>query len=295
MRGTRIREGKAWYEKLSNSDRIDRKSKVSIQLALSALCILLGENDEALSVLLAAEQAVQPIGGYDLAVVIGNLAVQRDRMGRYEESKEAFERCCGLFREFGSPWEEALALLNFGVAKLRLDEPIEESAALYRLALECARKAGSTSMQAKAHSCLAHVEKLGGRYEESLNCSRIALKLWQDGPYLADCALELLGLSETLLGMARVDASATALHIAERLEELSHSPFPSRHRTRCDLAREALKLELSPGDWRAVQRLTKSKSAPELVTMAIQLIESVTPATQASDAIGVGVDTDWSP
>jgi len=273
MRGTCVREGRDWYERLSQWTTISAGSKISVQLALSSLYILLGENDLALAVLLEAEKAVEPIGGYDLAVVVGNLTLHKDRMGWYAEARGGCERACELFREFGSPAEEALALLNFGVVKLRLDEPLEESADLYRKALDRAQQGGSVSMQAKAHSSLAHVEKLAGRFDASLRHSADALKLWQSAPYLPDCALEMIGLSETFFAMSLFESSVSALQTAERLEELSQSPFPARHRPRVSSLKEALRINLPACDFRSAARAVRGKSATELASSALRLIE----------------------
>ena len=274
MAGTRLPEGKAWYEKLSTCDPIDRSTRASVQIALSSLYILLGDNDRAQSVLIAAEETVRPLGGFELARVIGNLAVYRDRMGRYLEAKEGFERCCQLFKECGAKREEAHSLLNLGVAKLRLKEPLSECAELYRQALACAQSSGLASMEALAYSCLAHVDLREGRLMEALRCNRQALRLWLEDPDIPNCGLAMLDLAEIFVSLDRFEASAKSVHIAERLEELSQSPFPSLHRARLASSRDVTKLHVSPADWRSGQRLTRSKNAQELTTMAIQIVET---------------------
>ena len=271
--GARLPDGKAWYERLTESAGIEGATRASLQIALSGIYILLGENDDALRVLLAAEEAMRPIGGLDLARAIGNLAVHQDRTGRYVEAKEGFERCCALFKECGAPYLEAKSQLNLGVVKLRLGEPLSECAQLYREALNFAQAAGAASMQADAHSCLAHVELKEGRFAEALSSNKAALTLWQADPNIPECALTMLDLAEIFLNLTRFDACADAIHIAERLEVLSQSPFPSLHRTRLHAYIEAVKPRQSPTEWRAGQRLTRSKSANELITMAIQLLE----------------------
>lgn len=273
MSGTRLPEARSWYQKLSARDDIGREKRASILIALSSIYILLGNNDLALNVLVAAEEMVRPIGGVQLARVIGNLAVHRDRMGRYQEAKEGFEECYELFKEAGAKREEALSLLNIGVAKLRLQEPFPDCADYYRRALGCAKANGLTSMQAKAYSCLAHLELRQGNLLQALATNKDALALWLEDLVIPDCVLAMLDLAEIFVEQGRFDAAATSIHIADRLEELSQSPFPSLHLTRLETSRQATKQQLSPIDWRSGQRLTKAKGALELVSLAAQLLE----------------------
>lgn len=274
MSGTRLPEGRAWYERLARCENLEDTTRVAIQIALSSLYILLGDNGRAQDVLVAAEQIVLPLGGFELARVMGNLAVLRDRMGRYEEAKRGFERCCELFSGCGARREEALSLLNLGVAKLRLKEPHAECVELYCHALQCAKDAGLASLEAKAYSCLAHIDLLEGRSTEALLKNRQALRLWLEDLTIPDCELAMLDLADLYAGLVRPDACAKMVHIAERLEELSQSPFPSVHQDRLTSLRDAARLHYSQADWRSGQRQTRSKSAHELVTLAIQIVEA---------------------
>ncbi len=273
VRGTRIREGKYWLEKLSTSEGIDSSLRVSVLSALSAICIWLGEYDQIERELLAAAETLGPGGGFELARVLCNLAVIREKTGRLVEAKEGFEHSLRLLERIDAPAVEAQVLLNLGVVKLDLAEPLSECARLFVRALERARSAGSASAQANAYSCMAHVEMREGRFREALRNCRLALKLWQDGPYLADCALAMVDVVEILLRLGRFQESASAFHIAERLEELSQSPFLSVDRARLESSRGELKNLVTPNDWRAAQRLSRSKSAPELITMALLLVD----------------------
>lgn len=272
MSGTRLPEGKSWYLRLSASQEIDASTRGSLLVALSSICILLGENDLAYTVLLSAEETVSPLGGMDLARVIGNLAVHQDRLGRYPEAKEGFERCCALFRECGARREEALSLLNIGVAKLRLNEPLSECADYYHQALACARGAGLISLQAKAFSCLAHVELRQGALSEALELNRQALLLWLEDLVIPDCVLAMLDLAEIYVSLERFESSTMVILVADRLVELSQSPFPSLHQARLEASRKATKVHATPMDWRTGSRQTKSKSAHELVSLVLQTI-----------------------
>ena len=274
MSGTRLLEGKRWYRQLADCEVLDLSTQVSVQIALSSIFILLGENDAALEALLEAEETVRPIGGYQLALVIGNLAVHRDRMGRYGEAKEGFETCYQIFKQCGAAREQALSLLNIGVAKLRLGEPNSECADYYRRALEYARANDLVSLNAKALSCLAHLELKESKWMESLMFNKQALQLWLEDMVAPDCVLAMLDLAETFVSLERVDLAASAIHIADRLEELSNSPFPSVHRDRLEGLRSIAKAQASVADWRAGHRLMRTKDAFELTTMAIQLIDT---------------------
>lgn len=274
MSGTRLSEGKAWYERLATCDVLDTPTRASVQVALSSLYILLGDNDRAQDVLLAAEEILGPTGGFELARVIGNLAVLRDRMGRYGDAKEGFARCCQLFRDCGAKRELALSLLNFGVAKLRLGEPHIECVALYREALDCAQSAGLGALEAKAHSNLAHIDLKEGRPRDALATHRRALQLWLGDLVIPDCGLAVLDLAEILVTQERYEPAARMVHIAERLEELSESPFPSLQRAWLDTSRERAKGQIPLSDWRSGQRVTRSKSAHELASMALQIVDA---------------------
>jgi len=195
-------------------------------------------------------------------------------VGRYAEAREGFEQCCRLFKECGARRDEALSLLNLGVAKLRLNEPLSECAELYRQSIECARSVGAAALQAKAYSCLAHLELKEGRLIGALDLNKQGLLLWLADPNIPDCNLAMLDLAEIFVTMERFEAAARAIHIAERLEELSHSPLPSLHRARLDHWRNLARPHVSIADWRSGQRLTRSKSFQELVTMAIQVVET---------------------
>ncbi|HTQ09187.1 MAG TPA: hypothetical protein VMI31_03865, partial [Fimbriimonadaceae bacterium] len=274
MSGTRLIEGRTWYERLSNREQIAPSTRVSVQIALSSLCILLGDNAGASRILVEAAETVRPIGGFELARVIGNLAVHRDRMGQYAEAKEGFELCCRLFGECGARREEAQSWLNLGVVKLRLNEPLSECAELYRRALICARSIGSASVEAKGCSCLAHLELKEGRLREALALNKQGLLLWLTDPNIPECNLAMLDLAEIFVRMESFEAAAKAFHIAERLEELSHAPLPSLHRDRLDTWGRLAKSHLSAADWRSGQRLVRSKGFQEVVTMAIRIVEA---------------------
>ena len=277
LSGTRLLEGKRWYRQLSTCSGLDRSLRVSIQIGLSSIFILLGENGEALKVLQEAEETVRPIGGFQLALVMGNLAVHQDRMGQYQEAKDGFEASFAIFSECGAVREQALSLLNIGVAKLRLGEPKAESADLYRRGLEVAKANDLVSMEAKALSCLAHLELKESNWTQSLIFNKQALMLWLQDMVAPDCVLAMLDLAEAFIELERYNLASTAVHIADRLEELSNSPFPSVHRDRLEKQRTVAKGQATSTDWRAGQRMMKSKDISELTTMAIQLIESATP------------------
>lgn len=275
QRGTRLPEARAWYERLANDDRIDMETRVSLQMSLSTLSILLGEHDHALSLLLKAEQAILPIGGPQLARVLGNLAVVQDRMGRYEEAEQGFARALELYHASGARREEGRELLNLGVVKMRLSRPLEDSVALFKRGVECAEAVGSASLEARAHSCLGHAAILQGDLILALSRHRVALNLWQQSMYIPECALSVLELSEIFVGLGRFEAAARVVHIAERFEELAQAPFPALNRSRLEEARNSAREHVPPAEWRASQRLVRTKTAPELVTLAIQTIDGV--------------------
>ena len=274
MSGMRLTEGKRWYRLLASCKELDPLTRVSAQIALSSIFILLGENDDALAVLLEAEETVRPLGGFELGLVIGNRAVHQDRMGRYQEAKESFEACYEIFEQCGAVREQALSLLNIGVMKLRLNEPAAECADFYHRALKLSEEADLIAMQAKAHSCLAHLELRAGKWLDSLKLNERAFGLWQQDLVIPDCVLVILDLAEAFIGLQRFDLAGSAIHIADRLEELSSSPLPSVHRSRVEASRATVRSHLSSAEWRAGQRLMKSKTASELITMTLQIIGS---------------------
>lgn len=273
MRGSRLIEAENWYAKLAAADEVDVHTRGSVQVALSSIYILLGENNRALSTLLAAEQTLRPVGGVELARVVGNLAVHQDRIGQYYQAREGFETCVELFRSAGSTYDEGLAFLNLGVVMMRLDEPRQECDRLFRQALERATTCGSASLAAKAHSSIGQVAFQLGNVGDAVVHDREALQLWQVDPNVPDCALTMLDLAEIWSSLGQYVQAATATLVAERLEELSHSPFPALHLARMEATRSIVRPHVSPTEWRAAQRMTRSKSSRELITIAITLLD----------------------
>lgn len=283
MRSTHLREGKLWFERLSVSPRLPLADRLSAISGLSAMCINSGDYERAERVLVPAEKELRSGGSYEWARVVGNLAVIWSHTGKLVDSIAGFEACVDFFHANERWGDEALALLNLGVVKMRLGLPPEEYLPLFREALARAEEHELPSMQAQANSCLAEGLNVIGDYGQAVRHSCRALEEWQKGPYVKATTDGFVNLAEVCFRLKLVGTAAFIWHAAGRLEEISGAPLTDRQRKIMDDLRAQFKDEVSPKEWQAANRMVRGKSAPELITMALQALREDAPEDPASD------------
>ncbi|RKH74038.1 TIR domain-containing protein [Corallococcus interemptor] len=94
------------------------------------------------------------IGDHQRRRALNALGICLCRQGMLEEARELFRRLLGWSRVTGDAWAQGQALINAGVAEIRLEHPLR-ARALYEMAAEHARKTSDRILRGRALGNLA--------------------------------------------------------------------------------------------------------------------------------------------
>jgi predicted ATPase/class 3 adenylate cyclase len=275
LRSSRIRDGKCWFKRLSTASGLGKNDRIKALSGLSSFCLRLGELDEAKAALTAAEEAIRDEGGYEWARVLGNQATLWQSIGELDQARAAFTVCVDVFRTSGHPYEEALAMINLGVIKMRMGESLPECVALFWQAVKCAEKLGSASMQANAYSSLSWAHGLMGEDKQALEYCRTSLQFYQAGPWLVQTAWTFVNLAHLLNKVDSFRSSALVWHASIRLEQLAEAHFSERQRKILNELETSLKPRVGVEDWVSARTQCSAATTDELIVQALEAIGGV--------------------
>jgi predicted ATPase len=274
MRSGRIRDGRHWFKRLTTVSEIENSDRVKALSGLSSFYIRLDELEDAQEVLTIAEEALRAQGGYEWARIVGNQGNLWHRTNELSKAKDAFTTCLKVFHKLGYHPQEALTLINLGVIKMRLHEPLSECVDVFWQAVRCAEEFGSASMQANAYSSLAEAHGLLKEPYVALGFCKKSLELYQKGVWLMQTAWTLVNASNLLEEVGCFEASGLVWHASHRMEVLADTHFSPRQREILSRLQASLQAHLQPNEWISSQDLVSTSSAEEVIALSLGAIQT---------------------
>jgi len=272
LRSSRIRDGKHWFERIAMLESLESKDRVVALSSLSSFCIRLDELNEAQIALKSAEELLRDEGGFQWARIIGNQGAVWHRLGKMEEARDAFAACREVFHNLHRLPEEGLALINLGVCKMRLGEPLADCIDLFWQSARCGAEAGSPSMQGNAYSSLAEAYSLLGEHEKALEFCEQSLLFYQQGVWLVQTAWTLVSVSNLLFNVGAVAESALVWHASYRLESLANTHFTPRQLDILTRLHHSYPKDLVFEHWPVWEATCETATSDELIVLTLEAI-----------------------